>query len=257
MTARNIEATITHLPSVQRSTSWMLAAEKPTTAQSARRLALCWRDDPGSPLPEDSASLKRLLRGAEQALAEAENGLLPGSAGTVAEFIRIFAERRGLAMPAGAGLELDIEIMSSWPTDLFRKAARGVWEDFTFRRMPEVPDFKRYIAEDLRSRTQEIRTLREFCRSLAARMTTASAAASPTPRRRKTPTEVAEVERILSAMRTGFIAEAATVVTVGSRLEDASGPSMRRPGAVPGAAGGYALQAVPEAGQRTTTRRDE
>ena len=56
-------------------------------------------------------------------------------------------------------LELDVEVMSAWPRDLWRKAFQSVWERFEYRRMPEVPDFRKYIAADLEERQSVLHRL--------------------------------------------------------------------------------------------------
>ena len=58
---------------------------------------------------------------------------------------------------------MDVEVMAGWPRDLWRKAFRTVWEQFAYRRLPEVADFRKYIAADLeerRSRLDRLELLR-------------------------------------------------------------------------------------------------
>ena len=60
-------------------------------------------------------------------------------------------------------LEMDVEVMAAWPTDLWRKAFSGIWEQFAYRRMPEVADFRRVIEADLaerRARLDRLEALR-------------------------------------------------------------------------------------------------
>jgi hypothetical protein len=54
---------------------------------------------------------------------------------------------------------MDAVVMSQWPADLFRKAARQVWECFAEPRVPSPPDFRRYIEEDLAERRTELAAL--------------------------------------------------------------------------------------------------
>ena len=49
--------------------------------------------------------------------------------------------------------------MAQWPQDLFAKAARLVWEHFVDMRVPNPPDFRKFIAEDLAARHEEIAAL--------------------------------------------------------------------------------------------------
>jgi hypothetical protein len=71
--------------------------------------------------------------------------------------------RKGLPVPDDLALEMDAEVMGAWPKDLWRKAYMSVWQDFTYRRVPEVGDFKRHIAADLeerKARLDRLETLR-------------------------------------------------------------------------------------------------
>jgi hypothetical protein len=88
------------------------------------------------------------------ALSWAKARLEPGDPEEVLHALEAFAEKRGVRLPAGLALDMDIEIMARWPSDLFRHSFCRLWEDFPahYRRLPEVSEFKVYIADDLEKR---------------------------------------------------------------------------------------------------------
>lgn len=63
----------------------------------------------------------------------------------------VFASRHGLPDPSDEALMLDAEAIASWPTHLWHKAYRQLWQTWTYRRMPTVGDFRTVIAADLSS----------------------------------------------------------------------------------------------------------
>lgn len=77
----------------------------------------------------------------------------------IKDFLRLIAERRGLPAPSAKALELDAAVMSAWPADLYRKAEFLVWERFSEQRVPNPPDFRLFIAEDLAERQKQIAAL--------------------------------------------------------------------------------------------------
>ncbi|EWY40843.1 hypothetical protein N825_33475 [Skermanella stibiiresistens SB22] len=109
-----------------------------------------WHDEPGIHLPERVRD--ELERHLPAAIETARLELEPGDPREVLASLTALASRRGFEMPAGIGLDLDIEIMSEWPRDLFVKAFRAIWESFRYRRMPEVADFRAHIETDLTER---------------------------------------------------------------------------------------------------------
>ena len=50
-------------------------------------------------------------------------------------------------------------VMSEWPRDLFRRAFLGIWENFAYRRMPEVGDFRAFIGDALAERRNRLAKL--------------------------------------------------------------------------------------------------
>jgi hypothetical protein len=86
------------------------------------------------------------------AIARARDDLAAGDPAEVLAALTTLASRRGFPLPDDLALELDVEVMAGWPRDLWRKAFRAVWEQFAYRRLPEVADFRRHIAEDLEER---------------------------------------------------------------------------------------------------------
>lgn len=128
----------------------------------------------------------QLEAGLQAALAEAQTALRPGDPEEVLAALELVAERKGLALPAGMALDLDVEAMAQWPRDLFRRAFREVWENFPYRRMPEVPDFKQYIAAELAERRERLARLRMVQLKLERRRNDAEA----------TPVSVAERQQV-------------------------------------------------------------
>jgi len=131
------------------------AAHRPPASPSATRSARLhawsesWADEPLPHLPDIPPDLRDAL---PEAVAQARRDLDPGDPGEVLAALATLASRRGLDLPDGIALELDIEIMAGWPRDLWRTAFRAVWERFAYRRMPEVADFRRFIEADLAER---------------------------------------------------------------------------------------------------------
>jgi hypothetical protein len=81
---------------------------------------------------------------------------------------------------------MDVEIMASWPTDLWRKAFSSIWERFAYRRFPEVADFRRVIEADLadrKSRLDRLYSLRLKLETLRMRKMWDQQAADRTSRR--------------------------------------------------------------------------
>lgn len=104
-------------------------------------------------LPADlSAALPDAI---ERALLD----LSPGDPAEVLKAIKTLAGRRGFELPDDLALEMDVEVMAAWPRDLFRKAFRRTWETFEYRRLPEVADFHKHIANDLEERRLKLHRL--------------------------------------------------------------------------------------------------
>ena len=119
-----------------------------------------WHEEPGVLLPDMPADLIDAL---PAAIDQARQDLEPGNPGEVMAALTNLASRRGFPLPDGMALELDVEVLASWPRDLWRKAFRNVWERFSYRRMPEVSDFRAHIATDLderRARLDRLESMR-------------------------------------------------------------------------------------------------
>jgi hypothetical protein len=92
------------------------------------------------------------------AIEEARAALAPSDPGEVLSALTTLIARKGFGLPDEFALEMDCEIMASWG-DLWRKAMRSVWENFAYRRIPEVADFKREIAAELEERQTRLHRL--------------------------------------------------------------------------------------------------
>ena len=156
---------------------------EPSTRRDLRILALAeyWSRDRALPLPE-GIELDALIREVERALVTAEQTLDPAGSARVTAFLRLFARRHALAMPEPEALALDLEIMGRWPADLFERAARGVWEEFTDRRLPAAGDLRRHIASELAERVRERNRLYDFALSLRHRRRLSGTPLPPVPR---------------------------------------------------------------------------
>jgi len=111
-----------------------------------------------------------LLRHAlPEAIRLTRESLEPNDPAEVLSALQIMANRRGLQLPDDLALDLDVELMSEWPQDLWRKAFKAVWSNFSYRRFPEVPDFKTYIAVDLEERRTKLSQLTVIDRKLSVR----------------------------------------------------------------------------------------
>jgi hypothetical protein len=126
-------------------------AHLPTPTTDARLPAWTdsWADEPAIHLPDMPAEIIDRL---PACVAQARSDLAPGDAGEVLAALSTLASRRGFPLPDDIALEMDVEVMAGWPRDLWRKAFRAVWEQFAYRRLPEVADFRKHIAADLEER---------------------------------------------------------------------------------------------------------
>lgn len=57
---------------------------------------------------------------------------------------------------------MDVEVLASWPRDLFVKAFRIVWERFAYRRLPEVADFYEPIKLAMAERRERLAKLQSL-----------------------------------------------------------------------------------------------
>lgn len=158
------------MASVAGSTSSPRQAARPARPKGlrVRTLAECWAKDRRLPLP-DGPELDALIAEVVRERAAAERALRPGGEGQVLAFLGTFARRHALAMPEPAAMRLDLDVMGRWPPDLFERASRGVWEDFTERRLPTAGELKRYVARELSGRIAERNRLHDFELSLRTR----------------------------------------------------------------------------------------
>ena len=133
----------------------------PNATQLTRLLAWSesWADEPLPHLPDIPPDLVAAL---PVAVAQARHDLTPGDPGEILAGLTTLASRRGLPLPDGIALEMDVEVMATWPMDLWRKAFTGIWERFAYRRMPEVADFRRVIEADLAERKARLDRLESF-----------------------------------------------------------------------------------------------
>ena len=139
------------IPEASRS----VTARPPTTAY-----AKSWHDEPSIFLPEQLGDLETQL---PAAIAQATAALSPSQPVEVIEALQALATRRGFDLPDGIALEMDVEVLASWPRDLFVKAFRIVWERFAYRRLPEVADFYEPIKlamAERRERTARLQSLK-------------------------------------------------------------------------------------------------
>ena len=144
------------------------ATSAPETLQlQVRAWIASWHDEPAYLIPATEA--ERAASVLPEVIRAAEAKLEPGDPAEVLAMLQVLATRRGLPLPDGLALDLDVEMMAAWPKDLFTKAFRGVWETFAYRRFPEVPDFHKHIASDIRDRREEVAKLRAMQRKLAVR----------------------------------------------------------------------------------------
>jgi hypothetical protein len=118
-----------------------------------------WHDEQGIHMPDIPADLVEAL---PAAIDQARQDLEPGDPGEVMAALSTLASRRGFRLPEGMALELDVEVLSSWPRDLWRKGFRGVWEGFAYRRMPEPADFRAHIAADFEERRARLARLKSL-----------------------------------------------------------------------------------------------
>jgi hypothetical protein len=115
-----------------------------------------WADEPVIHLPELPDDLVAALPGA---IEQAQRDLEAGDPADVLAALTTLASRRGFELPDGAALEMDVALLASWPRDLFQRAFQRVWEEFAYRRLPEVADFRKYIEAELTERQQRLARL--------------------------------------------------------------------------------------------------
>ena len=159
MTALQTTISANIVPLRTNSQALVQASPSATTLTRLLHWSESWRDEPGVHLPDLPPDLVDALPVAiEQAMLE----LAPSDPGEVMAALSTLASRRGFPLPNGLALEMDVEALANLPRDLWRKAFRAVWEGFTYRRMPEVPDFRAHIVDDLAERRARLDRLQEM-----------------------------------------------------------------------------------------------
>jgi hypothetical protein len=125
-----------------------------------------WADEPVVHWPDLPAELEEAL---PEAVERARSDMNPGDPAEVLAALTSMATRRGFPLPDEAALMMDVRVMAAWPADLFVKAFRLVWENFRYRRLPEVGDFRVHIEDDLRERLTVLQRLEGFRMKLETR----------------------------------------------------------------------------------------
>ncbi|MDR3517449.1 MAG: hypothetical protein P4M00_16720 [Azospirillaceae bacterium] len=129
-------------------------------------LSESWHDEASILLTdEDISAIEAAL---PSALAAAERDQAPADPAEIVAALETWSSRRGLPLPQGLGLDLDIEALATWPQQLFRKAFAAAWQCFPHRRVPTAADFRVYIDDDLREAQRQIAHLK----SLSVRLQT-------------------------------------------------------------------------------------
>jgi hypothetical protein len=127
-----------------------------TALQRTIAYAESWYDEPSILLPDRLYELEADL---PVAIAEAKAALNPSQPSEVVEALQALATRRGYDLPEGIALEMDVEVLASWPRDLFVKAFHMIWERFAYRRLPEVADFHEHIKLAMSERRERLARL--------------------------------------------------------------------------------------------------
>jgi hypothetical protein len=135
-------------------------AMTPSRSETLRQRIECWSDswagEPAITLPDLPPELAEAL---PEAIEEAKREMAPGDPAEILVALTTMASRKGLPVPDDIALEMDVEILAAWPRDLWRRAFRAVWENFTYRRFPEVGDFRKHIVTDLHERQARLHRL--------------------------------------------------------------------------------------------------
>ena len=128
-------------------------------------LSASWQGVPVSLIPEQELHFAR--QELPKAISVLQKQLEPGSAEEILSALTLMANRRGLSLPDPLALELDVEIMTEWPSDLFRKAFKAIWTSFNYRRFPEVADFYAKISDELQERQKTLSRLKMLEKKLS------------------------------------------------------------------------------------------
>src|SRR3954452_3058649 len=130
-----------------------------TPAGRARAWSVSWAEEPLVHWPDVPGEIEAAL---PEALETARREMEPGDAAKVLAALQSLATRRGFALPGEPELMIDAALMAKWPEDLFIKSFNLVWENFRYRRLPEVADFRAYIEKDLAERGTALQRIQTF-----------------------------------------------------------------------------------------------
>jgi hypothetical protein len=100
---------------------------------------------------------------------EAEKAVQCADPAAICEYMALFAERRGLKPPSEMAMQMDCAVMTTWPAEMFAKAARLAWERFAELRVPSPADLRGYIADDLAERDRRLAALHTLQLKLTSR----------------------------------------------------------------------------------------
>jgi hypothetical protein len=198
------------------------ASPNATALRRTIAYAESWYDEPSILLPDRLYELEADL---PIAIAEAKAALTPSQPGEVVEALQALATRRGYDLPEGIAFEMDVEVLASWPRDLFVKAFRMVWERFAYRRLPEVADFHEHIKLAMSERRERLARLE----SLKLRLETVRLRErlDEQARRRHAVRQEREREAMRTAAATNHAADQPE--SGGIREDSLAAPSSKRP----------------------------
>ena len=121
----------------------------------------------------------------------------------VVMFLSMMAERRNMALPAPSLLAMDARaIAAALPADLWPVACDRLWSTFSYRRLPECPDFLAAVADELAERREaaaKIQTAHLKVRHLRVAIREATGMRS-TPRPRSNFGSATSMSRLLCSM---------------------------------------------------------
>src|SRR5689334_3807871 len=89
-----------------------------------------------SPAADPDSGGVATAKGVPAAVEQARRVLAPGRP----------TERHEINLPERRSLELDAELMAAWPQELWWRAYRLKWEEWTWPRLPTVGEFRGPIA---------------------------------------------------------------------------------------------------------------
>jgi hypothetical protein len=91
----------------------------------------------------------------DEAMAELSAMQSPTDPAEVVMFLSMMAERRNMTLPAPSLLAMDARaIAAALPADLWPLACGRLWSTFSYRRLPECPDFLAAVTDELTERRE-------------------------------------------------------------------------------------------------------